>query len=271
MHPLAHAWARDNQTPETQQQSWIDAGCLLVTTQAFLPVTKSLLTEGFIYLPDCFSESCLRSYISVSVKTALSYGHENVVWPILLACTWTMFAHRVQDEFDDFRNQLREMWPVGLQDPMQSIYHALGLEWSKERSTLDLAPGTTDDLYACFEQVVAKARIEIQELQTTEAFSKLLWLSGGRPDLVSRMQLEEAESRLKSDVPENDLALLTIQSLLLQVMAGYDEDLATFEGPNFVVPSDSLFDHLNKPWTVVLSDIFPPHLAYIFLICMSDW
>jgi hypothetical protein len=182
-----------------------------------------------------------------------------------------MFAHRVQDEFDDFRNQLREMWPVGLQDPMQSIYHALGLEWSKERSTLDLAPGTTDDLYACFEQVVAKARIEIQELQTTEAFSKLLWLSGGRPDLVSRMQLEEAESRLKSDVPENDLALLTTQSLLLQVMAGYDEDLATFEGPNFVVPSDSLFDHLNKPWTVVLSDIFPPHLAYIFLICMSDW
>jgi hypothetical protein len=263
MHPLVHAWARDTQSPEVRKKSWLDTGSLLVTAQAFVPSRTMLIWQGFEYLPSCFSTSSLRSYMSVGVKTALSYGHESIVWPILLACAWTIVAHGVRSEIHNFSKELCESWPSGIEDPMLSVQRALHLERQSpygRQSTLGHAPDLTTALYPAHEPA---DHLSVGSIEWWESIAYRV-----RYFLSQRTVLEESEAHLKTFAKENDIALLTVQRLLLEAL---EAGTTATEPPELDEEWMALYKHLDKDRTLVLSDNFPPYLAYGFLIWFSKW
>ncbi|OCL01599.1 TPR-like protein [Glonium stellatum] len=86
MHPLTHAWAKDRQDGEQQQQAWLSTGFVLALSLNDKSHTWRLYEREL--------QPHLQSYLELRTRTAFSFGSKEMILSILLACGWILLDMR---------------------------------------------------------------------------------------------------------------------------------------------------------------------------------
>ena len=85
MHPLTHAWAKDRQNDEQQQQAWISTGSLLALSRGQSQTWQTYERE---------LRPHVQSYLAPRIECVFSYGPQKMILPIVLECGWILDAMR---------------------------------------------------------------------------------------------------------------------------------------------------------------------------------
>lgn len=85
MHPLAHAWAKDRQSLEQQDQTWASTASIVALSLSN-PTTMKNRYKNFLLQ--------LHSVLNKKVKRALSLGPVSMILPIFIACSWGLVQNR---------------------------------------------------------------------------------------------------------------------------------------------------------------------------------
>ncbi|PMD38716.1 HET-domain-containing protein [Hyaloscypha variabilis F] len=140
MHPLAHAWARDRQTLEQQQDAWISCGCVLALSRADATIWH---TQGRRLIPH------IQSYLDIEIAKAVHFGSEALVIPILLKCGWALQDMRQDSELSHL---LKDIFIELGKSPEEPSKEFLPLYALQARSLLDMGKNQED--IALLEQIV---------------------------------------------------------------------------------------------------------------------
>jgi len=97
MHPLTHAWARDRQDVQAQQQSWLRAACLTATSglDRLFWITDQLLLRPH-----------LQSVISLQQSVMWSSGPQIMIVRLMVLCGWRLLELRMDKDLFDLTQRL---------------------------------------------------------------------------------------------------------------------------------------------------------------------
>ena len=85
MHPLTHAWAKDRQNDEQQQQAWMSTGSVLALSHGQSQTWQTYERE---------LRPHVQSYLSPRIEWVFSYGPQNMILSIVLKCGWILLQMR---------------------------------------------------------------------------------------------------------------------------------------------------------------------------------
>ncbi|KAL9109383.1 MAG: hypothetical protein Q9187_008171 [Circinaria calcarea] len=85
MRPLTHAWAKDRQNKDQQQEAWISTGSILALSwwesEAWQVYERELRPH-------------VKSYLTPRIESVFSYGFQRKILPINLKCGWILLQMR---------------------------------------------------------------------------------------------------------------------------------------------------------------------------------
>jgi len=128
MHPLAHAWAKDRQGLDQQDQAWVAAGSIIALSTSYTWKTQKRHLRPHV-------QSCLN----IKVKTAFLLGSTATILPIFLKCGWDLLHMR-----DDSRlgNLLKDIFDELEISPTKPLNYFLPIYDLNARSLINLGDHT---------------------------------------------------------------------------------------------------------------------------------
>ncbi|KAF1989815.1 hypothetical protein K402DRAFT_326218, partial [Aulographum hederae CBS 113979] len=190
MHPVAHAWAKDRQKLDVQQQSWISVGCILASNDydVWVRQERQLRPHVLAYLGDA------QAWIT-SAHNLLGENVKGTLVPSMLQIGWGLQTWRQDQQLRAFLGDLFGAFNLSEEIPLENWMPLYDL---KAKSFLDENHQKAIGLLQKIDEIKS-SQLEPNDLSRLETQSSLGWVyvANGQAQMGIKLLKDVLEIRRK--------------------------------------------------------------------------